>query len=456
MLSRFKEGLAWWQKHPARAGTLAGWFQQGASAFAALMVVPVLMRFLTAEDVGRWFAFQGFLSMANLVDFGMSLAISRQAAYCLGGGNKMEGRDFLDFGAQWEGVARLRSLAEKIKVGAVLVAGFIGVVIFELVLPRTALFSMQEVAGLRPVWYLMMGSSLLLLSSAIDTALLNGLGRIDLTRLVTAFYFCLNGLAIMVTALMGGRLLEMAFVSFLCTALHRGILFVVIRKVAPQVFRMKSQLTGSSGLGWRLFKVAFPVGAVNVGGYLVAAVQVPLLGALMGPTLVAPLYLAQKMGQFLNQAAQQMVAPQLSIFTKLLGAKNQEGAAQLLRKTLGLCLGFIVIANLVFLFFSPFLAEMLAGRDRYLDFMILGIMALDYLLLSLAAVLAHFVMASGKNPFVWTTLLSGVLNLLFIYYLVPAWGVMAVPCAGLITGLLLNYWYCPYQFQKMCRDLRFF
>src|SRR5689334_20897826 len=73
----------WINEHPARAGTLAGWYQQGCSALAALLVMPLVIRGLSAENAGLWFCFQNMLAIINLTDFGLSFVVARQVSYSL-------------------------------------------------------------------------------------------------------------------------------------------------------------------------------------------------------------------------------------------------------------------------------------------------------------------------------------------------------------------------------------
>src|SRR5258705_11935128 len=74
---------SWVELHPARAGTLAGWYQQGASAVAALVAVPLVLKQLGDADAGLWFAFQSMLAILNLTDFGLSFVVARQVAFSL-------------------------------------------------------------------------------------------------------------------------------------------------------------------------------------------------------------------------------------------------------------------------------------------------------------------------------------------------------------------------------------
>lgn len=437
--------MVWLDRHPARVGTLAGWFQQSASIFAALLVVPVLMRMLSADNVGRWFAFQGFLNMANLVDFGVGFAVSRQAAHCFGGGKKEAGTDFLEFGQGWDGLALLRVTAERIKHVTLLLAAIVGTVIFELVLPHTPLIPEGEKSTFRLVWYAMMGSTLLITATAVENTILNGMGKVYLTRLMTGAFFFTNGLLVMVAALVWGQLWTMAVVSLISALIYRVGAALALRWTAPEIFSPARRKLWKSGMIWPLLKVAAPVGFVNVGAFFVSSIQTPLVGSILGPAAVAPFYLAQKMGQFLNQVSRQYLLPQIPFFTRQLGSGNYSGARKMMLKVILLGVIAAFTANLIFFLLSPQFARMLTGKDDFVDTSVLALMSIDYFILSVAVFFSTFVMASGKNPFVISTLICGGLNIALLAWLVPVVGTIGIPLSSLLSGLLTNYWYAIYQ-----------
>jgi O-antigen/teichoic acid export membrane protein len=453
----FQQGQKWMEQHPARAGVFAGWFQQSATAFSALLVVPVLMRVLSPTEAGQWFSFQGFLAMAGLVDLGLGFAISRQAAHCLGGNVQIAGSDFLDFGHGREGVAVLHKTAKRILrtvVGLMLASG---VIIFELILPHTKLFGNNDQIFLRPVWYMMLGGAVLFFSGLVEMAILNGLGKVYLTRFYSGIYFLSNGILLVIAAWGTHSLTVMALAFLVCSLFFRLLLGFITRRMVPDIYNYNQRVTNlrHESLIIPLCKVAIPVGTVNIGAFLFSTVQVPLLGALLGPVVVAPFYFAQKIGQFLSTAATQPIMPQLPFFTNSLGGNRFHEAKHIMVKAVWLNGALVLLANLVFFFCSPYFFHALTGKDAYIPPLTLGLMALDYLILNSVVVFGFFVLASGKNPFVWTTLISGFLNVILITLLVPKYGIIAIPCASLLVGLMINNWYNPYKGTQLLLKLKF-
>ena len=109
----------WVRDHPARAGTLSGWFQQGCGLAATFFTIPALLNpaMLAPHESGLWFAFQGLLAMVNLTDFGLGMVIARQAAYTFrrtGDHNPAAANDFIPLEAGWAGLAQLYQVAKRL------------------------------------------------------------------------------------------------------------------------------------------------------------------------------------------------------------------------------------------------------------------------------------------------------------------------------------------------------
>jgi len=142
------------RNHPVRAATLAGWIQQAVTGFSAIVVLPILLSSIGAEQTGVWLAFQGFVLLAGLADFGVGLAITRQAAHCLGGQKHQDTRntDFIPFGSGWDGVRCLSEHAGPVYRITSFVALAIGVALFDLVIRHTRLMDGIEATSARCLW----------------------------------------------------------------------------------------------------------------------------------------------------------------------------------------------------------------------------------------------------------------------------------------------------------------
>lgn len=446
-----KSFISYIQKHPAKAGTVAGWFQQACSAGVAILLIPILLRLLPTDQAGIWFSFQGFVGIANLADFGFGAAISRQVAFCAGQSTHVSRTgDFLPYGPGWEGIRNLMAHAKAIYRRVIVVSFLISAAIFELILPHTKLAG--AVTEFRPLWYLMAATAAILLSLSRFNALLIGLNHVYLVRTLTGFYFLFQGAAVAVAAMTMRSLPAMAVASLSITAINWMLIHIIVHFIVDPSFRERTNCSLKSFPP--LFRVAFPLGVVNLSAFLVSSIQVPLIGAVLGPASVAPFYLAQKLGQFINMIPLQIIQARLPGFTRLIAAAKQQSARRMMLNTIVLLASLTVTANVLFFTVSPVLARFLSGDTLYPTYDVIGIMALDYLLAALSVVWAQFVLASGRNPFVLSTLLCGIINLVLLFFLTRYIGLLGIPLSSLVAGLLTNYAYAPYKGFALQRQLQ--
>lgn len=436
---------------PAQKGAIAGWFQQGCSAGVAILLIPILLRLLTKEEAGIWFSFQGFIGIASLADFGFGFTISRQVAYTMGRRESNTPRkDFLDYGSGWEGVTKLMHHAKSLYVRIIGISALISIALFEIVLPHTKLN--VATSEFRLLWYFMAASGLCLLSLSRFSALLIGLNYVYLVRILSGCFFLLQGCSVAICAYYTRSLTLMAACSLVATIINWVVIRMIVATLAKPIFQRSNFKNGDIQLP-RLFRVAAPMGIINLSAYLITSIQVPLIGALIGPASVAPFYLAQKIGQFMNMVPLQIVQAKLPTFTMHIAAGETQSAKSMLQKTVRTLFYCGIIVNILFLIGSPHVAEFLSGSRAYPSTAILGVMAVDYLLSALAVVWGHFVLSSGTNPFVLSTILHGAFSIVLLFFLVPQFGLIAVPLSALIGGALTNYWFNPYHGRKLARQL---
>lgn len=446
--------LEYCRNHPVRAGTVAGWVQQGVSGLAGVLMVPILLAYVGSAETGVWLAFQGFVMLAGLADFGVGIAVTRQVAYCLGSTkDSSSDGDFLSFGIGWKGIRSLALHASHIYRATVLIAYLAGAAAFEFLIVHSQLITGEPGQG-RLLWYLMLFTPCLLLLSAMPVAILNGVGQIFVTRLVAAVYFGVQACTVAVVAIVSHSLTAMALATGVCSLAY----YVCVRYLADSKIRKNSSdsrpESWNPALSWQFVRVAFPLGFVNIGAFLTSSVQVPMVGAILGPTAVAPFFLAQKIGQFLLQAALQFVIPKTIQFSSILGRGDFTAAKQSMLHSVKIAAAAILGAQLVFVFAIPVLAPILLNGKAYPGFEVISWMGVDYVLLGVSALLAQFVIASGKNPFVLTTLIGGSLNLLGVWFFVPRYALLGIPMASILAGALTNYGYAVWCWVNLLRRIR--
>lgn len=441
----------WIVQHPVKADALAGWFQQGAGLGVGLFLVPIVLSHFTLAESGLWFGFQGMLGMVGLLDFGIGAVVARQAAHVMGGGRAKAGEDFLDLGGGDRGLRALIDHSAVIYLATSVLLLVAGALIFEFGLPRTRLLDGISIDA-RPVWYLMLMVPLCALLASRGSSLLIGTGHLFSFRIIVGLFFVAQGAAVGIVAWLFGDLRLMALVSALSAVCYAVAMTWCSRHLLRDAFRLP-KIAPDWSVVRRLVKVAAPMGVVNISAFLFYSIQVPLIAMLLGPAVVAPFYLAQKILQAGMTAVQNLVQPQLPRFTRRISADDLPGARDILRKSLALGWPTVLFVAAMFVIFSPSVAEIFSKGDVYPVRSVLFWMAADSFLCICAAISNQFVLASGRNPFVVSTLVSGLLNVLFLCVLIPRMGIAGVPFSSMIAGGVATYWFAVYQLARLKRVL---
>jgi len=189
-----------------------------------------------------------------------------------------------------------------------------------------------------------------------------------------------------------------------------------------------------------LWRVASRFGVMSTGGYLVSAAQPPMIGALLGPAMVAPIYVALKLSQVLNSLILQVATTQMPAFTRECTQGMWSLARKRMRTTVLLCGAAQLAAAVAMLMCSPRLVGWWLGPNHYIYGTVLVVFVVNYAVACVSAVPAQFVLAFGRNPFAVSTLLHGAISLGGMVLLCPQFGLIGVPLASLIGVLATNGW----------------
>jgi len=442
---------AWLDAHPGKAGAIAGWYQQFASGLVTLAFIPLVENKLGEGMAGLWFTFLSLSAVVSLTDFGVGFVLARQVAWTLGGDKPEAYDDFFNVEPGWDGVSDLYAACRRAFTQMVIVGGAMLVIIHELVLPLGKLNEFRSSESTL-CFYVLGVSMLLMVKNRQFQALLEGAGRMHVARFISGTGAFAGNLLALAVLLIWQSVAVMALAIFAASVIQ----LVVQRSEAIKVSEGKLSLEAAvpPGLQRALWKVAAPLGMVNTGSWLFKAVQVPLIGSILGPAMVTPFYVAQRIGGMLNAAVTQMLSPQMPMFTRALAAKDHRGAADRIARTAKLLTVIFVLANLAFVLLSPIFAHYWRSGRPFLETPALIIMGIDFTLLSCSVIWAHFVLASGRNPFAIPTIVAGLLTLVGCVVLGPLMGMTGIALSTLIAGLLTNYILAPVLGLRLLHRLR--
>ena len=423
----------------------------------AILLVPISIQYLGPDRAGVWFAFQGLVAMLALLDMGFGFVISRQAAFTLGvEQDVIQSRGFLSLPAGVDGVSCLfHIMVQMYRVTGlvVLVTGTLG---FELIQNIGNLLPPQDWEA-RLCWYALVVSATLQIFSLGRAAVLNGLGLTFQTKAASGALILLSGGLAVVAAITGFGLIGMGL-AFLVTSMLQSI---VISYFVPIFLRTLNSVNTNwvtkNGGCWKqvklLSKNALPIGGVLVFASLTYTIQPTISGMIIGAESVTPFYVAQKIAGALNLIIMQICLPQLPFLTRVVGAQDFKNAFSKVSQIMRLGVFAFILLGILFYFFSPLAAKMLLHKQSYLQNPALAVLTVDFIILGIMSLAAQLILATGHNPFFYSTLLTGLTSLLLSIVLAPQLGLFGLTLAPLIAGILFNYRVILHEFLLLKANL---
>ena len=388
--------------------------------------------------------------MLSLADFGFSSAVTRQAAHSLHlvveGTPRHHGEDLIETEPGWPGVSDLYAASRLIFWRVTIVAAVFLIVLFHAVLPFTRLI-LHPSFGTALTYYALGISVLLNLQLRLPLAILDGVGYMFVSRIILGSYGLLWNVGSVFSLLIAPSLVSMSVAVLACSVLQYAAMHFALRCVAGR--QIDFHVPASKPLANRLWKVALPFGIVNSGVYLIGAVQVPLLGAVVGPAAVSPYYIAARITQTLNAAVQQITQTQMPLFTQQLAGGCVADAGVRMIRTLWIATVLYAAGSIFLYFVSPSLVSAWVGPRQYVSAVVLFLVTLNFLIAGITTVPGQFVLAAGSNPFAVSTLIQGGLSVIGVIALCPRMGISGVPLASLLAGLVTNYWYNPARSRQL-------
>jgi hypothetical protein len=426
-------GLRIWQ-----SPTLMSWGSLGIRSFGFLLVLPLLLRHLPAEETAVWFLLLSLVALQGLVDFGFTQTFIRAVAYARAG---------TDFGAERVGavISTMRYLYVRLALASLVVILLVGGAAL-----RGPIARLQEPVMAWAAAALMAVGGALWLRTAMFAAYLQGAERIADFRRCEIIVGLATVTASGLVLISGGGLFGLACVS-LAGALAGGTLIRVlaVRLSLPgawigapfcdvEVMRSVWPPAWRSGLG-----VFMTFGAIQGSGVVYAQ--------LASPAEVASYLLAQRLMQVWSEFASVPFNTRLPTLARMFAeARSADLVADAGRGMLHanwLLLGGIAALGSI----GGPLLELIGSRTPFVAPGLWWLFGTAFLVERIGAM--HLQLYSARNRIVWH-IANGVSGILMICAMPVAYRSFGV--LGLPLGMLIAYavFYTPFSVACSYRAFR--
>lgn len=416
--------------------------------FGNLLVLPVMLRKLPAEDLGFWYVFLALAGISSLVDMGFFPTMSRVTAYLWAGAKEIPRMGVV--AVEEEPGADLapnyRLLADLVKTMRLYYLGLGALVTILMAAGGTAWVvaharSLPHANLIVGAWLLFLPALFVNTTSGMWHPLLSGINRVRLGQQISVWASLVNYSVTLAALLLGAGLyapvagyLMMGLVSRMAARFKFNELTAA--KAHAKTARWSRDLLGA------LWPTAWRTGIVTLGIYLTLNASTLICASYLGVKTTASFGLSMQLTLAAISIATAFVSVKLPLFAQLHARNRRYEIAQIVFSRLrwfwlvylGLSLVTIFFANAVLVNFLHSKTPLLSTSFLVVLFFIVGLEGHH-------AIFREITLTSHRNPFALPVVLSGIFIVFLSILLVPwigVWGLLLAP--GVVQLSFNNWW----------------
>lgn len=432
---------------------LSGWIYLIATGLGGALIVGASSRYLPPEAAGTWFTLQSLFAFAVLAEFGTQIAGARQIAYSfaahLRDHERIGAAYFIDTRTGLAGVSDIMALLGYLRRYTLsLCAILCGALALALEFNHLTSDAMKNTAMLS--WLFMFAAALAQVDGFRYQSALEGVGRVAQERVVAATISMVTSLAIVAAILLSHSIIIMAMTWAIGMLATR---FGLKRTFENSIGSLPAAAIDCERSASSMLQVSGKIWLLSVGATATRWAQVPIISLMLGLENLPGYYLSLKILNITSTSLGVFVQADRALFTQDLAMGNYFPAKARLRRCIFLILSGSIVLGIAFAASGHWLITNWLRNPEAITPETVYILAVDTSLTTFCGLFGQFIIATGRNPFIPTTLASGAINVILLVILLPSFGLSGAAISSLCAGLLTNYPYNIYQGWKLWKSL---
>lgn len=438
----------WCQEHPARAGTLTGWGGQGLSLLFQVILVPLMFAKLGTHVMGQWcFMAAWFGGLAHISDFSFSQNFSRQASFSLHKPISNTSKRILqsDYILAF-GLGAIHRIYHAYCALAFL--GLIFPLLLAVIIERyLTSYSNTEYPLISSIeWYLMLTALVGQAAWRTQSALLTGLLLPQVERIAFSIGLTIQSLLMLAVLIFTPSFLMVTASYALGWWMIFGITaYAAHGKLRPHPARISLPLIKA------LWKLSWRQGAASITIFFIYSIQPIFIGLWLGVADVARYSVSLRLADIITSGLRQMLQPQINFMARYVGKGDSKGLLRSLRLTAFTILGGGGMCYLAFVLLGPTVLQWWTAGDVVVPISFLLLVALLQFVVISENVMAVFVVAHGRFPFLTIAWIGAFLSVGASYLLLPPFGIYGAVGSSLIGCLGATFWFTVREFARTIR-----
>jgi len=434
-----------------------GLLAQTLNVASGILLLPIVLTYLTTEEVGLWFVFTSLAGLAFLLELGLQPTISRYVAYIYAGVQKLEKVGINDQNENEKSELNYNLLADvylSTKKIYFVITLFVIIVLLGLgtFYISTLLSTDHSVLNIIMAWCLYSVGFIINFYYGYYVAFLHGRG--DITRSNQMIVF--NRLLMMVLGclflVLGYGLIGLGLSSLLSGLISRLFLYKVFwDKDRSEINYLKTVKIihdkRTSGVIWHN---SIKLGLVFVGAFLITRMNVLVASSFIGLAAAASYGLTIQVLMMITTMASSLYSTKLPgmNFEQIYG--NKDKVLESFSLSLAVSWFFYILMVICLIVAGNFILNFIGSDVLFLNTVLLACLALVFLLDMNQSLCASYLTTHNEVSFVPAVLVSGVFILIVSVILVYFFnmGILGLIISQACIQLAYNHWKWPTEAAK--------
>ena len=421
------------------------WVFNGFRLAAGLLLLPLVLRKLSTEELGMYYVLLSQVALAPVIDFGFSPTILRFVSYAMGGAETIQAHGVSkgtgagpNFSLLWQLFFTTRALYRVMTLIVFVILGAWGTYIVELRIHETPSPDVTRVA-----WVITIIATVLNVYSSWAPVFLRGMNEVLLSVRITVLASVVRFVLAAGLLLAGAGLMSLPLGDLTGSLIQQ----VIARRACLR--RLRRQPPPAKADVWQNLRIMWPnswrLGLLSVAGYLTVNANTLICLSVLG--------LAANARYGLSIQLLGVISGMACVWTQvkwpLIGQQRARHDYTAIQRTLWprmwlQYLTFLAMAAGLLLCGQPLL-QMFGSGKQLLPLPWLALLAINSFLETQVGIWGMLISTENRIPFLWPSvagcLLSFALSLTLIH--TTSLGLGAFVLAPLLAHSLFNYWYWP-------------
>ena len=421
-----------------------GYLSQFLNIGSGIIIIPVAIKYLTAEDMGLWYLFIAIAGLAQLLEFGLQPTISRMTSYIYSGAKELRAEGLPDKGdllnpqLLFDLIYAAKKMYRYVSIGAALILIIIGT----LYLKTFDEFQSEQFWA----WLIFSMSSIINFYFTYFNGLMTGRGDQKELYRVTAISKLIM-LLLAVPLLMNQiGLLSMAISTFVSMIVARVLLYrAFYTSSREEIQKIKNITIISFNYTKTLWLSAWKLGTTSLGSFLILRANMFIASSFLGLKVAASYGLTVQVISILSTVSAMIFSLNLPKLNALQSIGDKVGLKSLFKRSLIITHLLYFIGAICLIFIGIPLITLISSNTQLVGFSTLLLMLVMYQLELNHSMCATYLTTLNKVPFMYAALFSGgviVFSGLMLSNF-TAIGILGLVLSQFLIQLMFNNWYWP-------------